>query len=585
MKRSFPCHYLFFIAFLLLTPALAYGQSDIFEVRTPNALIIFDNSSSMNVGTDGASISAHNACIDSNGKLQTTNQGHPPCDKGYTSYSFEGGGNHPDSKLYQAKKALRDVIKDLENINLGFATYGQRKQEKWRGYFKTCKPAQAGKDWCEKRYWRWRIGLSSWDGPRTAYDLRSDAFIDAWGKEHTGVSGGSSFKRTIQLWDKDNSNIPPHSNLKTKNYDLNYNVTAISYVAEYNWYAYTYKSDIYFYDNYEEAIKSIDGCTSCNPDKENNPFSVTLPDGINPPWQTYFKNDSRGFAYQNEYDKPYGNTKPNWWNCNTKSQPAKVYCWDYDYGWRTYTGTKASVCDDTKNQSDGGRYVSSCYDSSEYYYPIGSSPALSYDSTNRPHTWSYFNIKTGDIWPGPIQYPAPTANPGDPDNHFFFINFPEIDDSLNDYATRKKIVQWLDLTPAKNIETGRWNTKLPLKADSVTSNTIESFYTPLADSLYQAKTYFNDYIKTYKGGDSASQATCRGNYIILMTDGLESARCLPTGTNCPSSGGSPDYVAAANAANDLSNLVLDKNNKPAGVKTFVIGFGAGLKGNKPEVLE
>jgi hypothetical protein len=590
MKRRFSCHYLFFLTLLLLTPHLSYGQSDIFEVRTPNALIIFDTSSSMNMGTDGASISAHSACIDSNGKLQTTNQGHPPCDKGYTSYSFEGGGNHPDSKLYQAKQALREVIKDIENVNIGFATYGQRKQEKWRGYYQKwgiVTYGQPKKDWCEKRYWRWRQIINSIDGPRSANDFASDSFKDAWGFVRSGITKGSRFYRTINLYDKANSSIPPHSNLKTKSYDWYYTVTDIKFNAEYGWYTYTYISDPLTYDTYEEAIKSLDPCTSCSSDKENDPFPVTWPDGGNPPWQTYFKNDSRGSAYQNEYDNPYGNDpgKKNWWNCNTKSQPKKDDVWGWVKQWRTYSGTSKDVC---KDQADGWLYISSCYDVSEYYYPIGSSPALSYDPTNRPHTWSYFKIDA-DTWPVSIQhspyYPAPTANPGDQDNHYFFINFPQIDDSLNGYATRNKIVQWLDTVPVKNMETGRWHTKLPLKASSITSNTIESFYTPLADSLYQAKKYFNDYIYTYNGGDSASKVNCRGNYIILMTDGLESARCLPTGTNCPSSGGSPDYDAAANAANDLFKLVLDKDGKPAGVKTFVIGFGAGLKGNKPEVLD
>lgn len=64
---------------ILLIPFSAYGQQDIFQVKTPNAMIIFDTSSSMNMNPSGISVSSHNACIDANGNLQTTNQGHPPC--------------------------------------------------------------------------------------------------------------------------------------------------------------------------------------------------------------------------------------------------------------------------------------------------------------------------------------------------------------------------------------------------------------------------------------------------------------------------------------------------------------------------
>ena len=79
--------------------------------------------------------------------------------------------------------------------------------------------------------------------------------------------------------------------------------------------------------------------------------------------------------------------------------------------------------------------------------------------------------------------------------------------------------------------------------------------------------YFSDYIFDYKGGDAASQTTmdgipCRGNYIILLTDGLESARLK---------GGVPDYDAAVKEAADLMSIQ---------VKTYVIGFGLDVVGNQ-----
>jgi Tfp pilus tip-associated adhesin PilY1 len=110
------------------------------------------------------------------------------------------------------------------------------------------------------------------------------------------------------------------------------------------------------------------------------------------------------------------------------------------------------------------------------------------------------------------------------------------------------------------------HTKLPLKANAVTSNTIESIYTPLADSLMHARNYFDAYINTYKGGDAATLAQCRGNYVILLTDGLESCRFLDSPKNL-----FPDYGAAAREAARLMEI---------GVKAFVIGFGKDIKGNQ-----
>lgn len=565
MKKS-SLYSLFLILILLLIPAVSSGQSDLFEIRTPNVMIIFDTSSSMNMSLTGQAVPSGNA-------------------KGVDGVirNYEGGGDHPNSKLFIAKQGLRDALIGIENVNLGFATFGQRKEEMWKGYYKKWSIVQSyqpAKNWCEKRYWRWREIKNSVDGPRYANDFSSDSFIDFWGTKHTGVTEGYRFYRTIYIHDKPASSIPPHSNLKTKSYNWWYTVTKKKFNAEYNYYTYTYVSDPLTYDLYEEKIMSLDPCNSCSSDKENDPFPVTWPDGTNPPWETYFKDDSRGSAYKEEYDKPFGNNpaRKNWWDCKPKNTPEKPEVWDWVFQWRSYKGKKDDVC---KDRPDGWKYVDGCYDVSNYYYPIGpSAPALPYDTTNRPHTWSYFRI-SGGIWPESIQpnpyYPAIPDDPGNSDNNFFFLNFPEIDDSINNYANREKILKWLDLMPVQNPETLRWHTKLPLKPDSITSNTIESLYTPLADTLAQAKKYFYDYIYNYKGGDEATKALCRGNYIILLTDGLESARLKGEDE--------PDYDAAANIAKDLFKLVKDKNDKPAGVKTYVVGFGADLKANKPESLK
>ena len=552
MKRSIFYKLLFSLVYLFLfIPGLIYGQSDLFEIRTPNAMIIFDTSSSMNMDVNGSSVSIGNAKgMDGN------------------TYNFEGGGNHPNSKLYQAKQALRDVIKNLENVNLGFATYGQRKQEKWRGYYKRWTITQAyqpPRNWCDKRYYRWTTTNDT--SPRYATSFSSNSFKDAWGTEHTSVEKNVyTFQRKIWIHDKATYLHPPYvsgSFQATKEYWIQYKVTDITYNAEYNWYVFKYEVQSPSYDLYQEYYpRRLEPCGSCGPDTENAPFSRDW--GT---WKTYFSGED-------EYKDPSNGRPKKWWDCTTGSSPEVKEKWDWQPQWRSYTGS-----DCLKPKDGEWEYVGNCYNVSEYYYPIGpSAPALLPDP-NRPHTWSYFKI-VGDIWPESIQqkpyYPALKDDPGNQDNHFFFTNFPEIDDSITGYETRNKIASWLDLTPFQSGETARWHTKLPLKANSITSNTIDSLYTPLADSLYQAKKYFNAYLYEYNGGDSASKSNCRGNYIILMTDGLESARFK---------GGNPDYDAAAQAAKELLDLVKDKKGNPAGVRTFVIGFGVGLKGNKPEVLD
>ena len=116
-------------------------------------------------------------------------------------------------------------------------------------------------------------------------------------------------------------------------------------------------------------------------------------------------------------------------------------------------------------------------------------------------------------------------------------------------------MSFLDLTPVKSVfGDDKYHTKLPMHdlygRKGLTAYTQASGYTPLADSLLWANMYFNDYIFNYNGGDIASQTTmdgipCRGNYIILLTDGLESARLKA---------GVPDYDAAVKEAADLLTI-------------------------------
>jgi len=208
----------------------------------------------MNKATDGTSINAHQACVDAEGNLQLTNQGHPPCDVGYTKYLFEGGvfagmdlgGNHPDSKLYQAKLALKQVIKGLVDINLGFSTYAQFKNPQMVGRYirdrwdctggKTASPATC--TW-KKLYWTWN---NTYHGPFTSTSTSQlGDFTDQWNQPQTGLTAVGK-----KLYEKnhtfDDNTVSPSGNTVPPTYkaDLEYSITSISFNAEINVYTYKY---------------------------------------------------------------------------------------------------------------------------------------------------------------------------------------------------------------------------------------------------------------------------------------------------------------------------------------------------------
>jgi hypothetical protein len=573
--------FVFLAGLFLSIPIFSYGQSDLFEIRTPNTLIIFDTSSSMNRDPLGQAVGPGSAVgVDG------------------VSRTYDGDGNHPNSKLFIAKNALNKVIKDLENVNLGFATYGQLKTDTVRGYYYRNRKdytAPTSDQWrWSKLYWR----FSNYRHSYTKVEFTKDSFTDAWGNLRSGVTVGYTFMIShifSNSLNNNNSTIPPFllPGVSPGTYTgmLRYTVNSIVYSPEYNTYTYSYDSD--FHDHYEEYTRNLSFPNS-NPIDCNVQFGTTW--GT---WRTFVSADSDQIA------------NPGKWACTGPTliggAAGGFGSWYREYApWLQFSATGCpAVYGSEQNPAENpgqhrwsqwflvdpadllipNAYVKatqkSCYDYSSYAYPADG-------STNKPHTWSYFRSTEG-FWPGATQpspyYPATSGSPGAQDNHFFFVNFPEVDDSLNSYQTREKIKTWLDLAPVQSPESGRYHTKLPLKADSVTSNSVDSSYTPLADALDLGKKYFSDYIFNYKGGDAPTKANCRRNYIILFTDGLESARCQLGPCNPPlNTKGDPDYAAAATKAKELFQLVKDKEGNSAGVRTFVIGFGMGL-GDKKDKLD
>src|SRR4030043_467963 len=198
MKKLVP----YIVSFLLIFPVLAYGQEDIFRVKPPNVMIIFDTSSSMDKKPNQADATSGNICVDTFGRIQTANGGAPPCSPGYTSYNFEGGANHPSSKLYQAKLALKEVIEDVvkDRVNLGFATYAQFKTEKRRGYYVRDRrnyttPTSDQWRW-QKRYWRFNNSRNS----NTRISYSSNSFVDEWTTTQNAVTVGYEFYRNDHVF-------------------------------------------------------------------------------------------------------------------------------------------------------------------------------------------------------------------------------------------------------------------------------------------------------------------------------------------------------------------------------------------------
>ena len=236
-----------FIVILLGAPSLLYGQSDLVEIMTPNAMILFDSSASMNSKADGTGANASWQFVDKDGNVWPN--GTAP----WKWYYFEGGGNHPDSKLYLAKLALKQVITDLVDINLGFSTYAQFKTDARVGRYKRDRwnctggtPAQAATPttctW-QKLYWRWNTGNNSYSSTSS---LPQGNFTDVWGQVQTGMSVGS------KIYEKNHTFIvktaPPHPPATYKA-DLEYTITDIVLNAEMNFYTYYYTSATY--DTYE----------------------------------------------------------------------------------------------------------------------------------------------------------------------------------------------------------------------------------------------------------------------------------------------------------------------------------------------
>jgi hypothetical protein len=233
--------YLSLLSIIFFIPLITYGD-DLFQVKTPNVMIIFDTSSSMEMSVN----------VDSKGNSIWTAQKGP--DK-VTQYRQDG--NHPDSKLYQAKNALSQIINEVvkDKVNLGFSTYAQEKIETRRGQYKRDQSVviQAGVSEAWRRYKRYYVWGTTNDSTRTQTSIYPDSFIDAWNVNHLSVTAspttGTTFSRAIWIHDKGGPLHPQTCSsgaqcvgrfLATKSYTITYRVTARTLNPETNIYTFTY---------------------------------------------------------------------------------------------------------------------------------------------------------------------------------------------------------------------------------------------------------------------------------------------------------------------------------------------------------
>lgn len=560
--------FVFLVSLSLYLPGLTYAQSDLIEVAPPNAMIIFDSSSSMNQDEKG----------------NVVNSGNAKGEDGVVR-DYQAGGNHPNSKLYQAKQKIKEVIKDLEDINLGFSTYGQAKKDLRRGYYvrslQNWTPAipPTSDQWrWTKKYWRFRNYSHTFTSTSNTLDKSiGDIYIE---KNHTFDDSPFNNGKSVP---------PPHGG--TYKADLTHRITNISLNAETNVYTYTYTSDPH--DHYEETTRTL---TFGNSNSIDCNTLFTKPWGGPPVWNTYDEANAPSHAWRcigptkipgsagapgffgSKYDEYSWNTLDN----TIPGYPTCPANYGLDNNWNPVGDPPTQANAWTKwtlvNSSDpkipaSGQYLKitgiNCYDASTYSYPADG-------SASKPHTWSYYKEVSGNwsVKPDPY-FPSRDGagnlnnNPGMLDNHHFFINIPQIDDANNDYANRKAIVDLLDLAPIQSPETGKFHSKLPLKTldpDPKKRNSITSSedspvkQTPLYATLKNAQDYLDSYIKQ----DALSQVNCRGNAVILITDGLESCEFIDPLH--------PNFGAASTVADQMkANL---------NVKTFVIGFGKDAGTNK-----
>ncbi|OPX35785.1 MAG: hypothetical protein B1H11_08620 [Desulfobacteraceae bacterium 4484_190.1] len=527
------------------------------------------------------------------------------------------GGNHPDSKMYQAKEALNkfldsDKIKvcgdggDEYLVNMGFATYMSariprvraryyRKRvgattvipDRWRAYYTTRSNAS-------DRYYYNAQGLNEFtitNLGKTAPEGQTD-----WSENYTYTNAevgdlicrwyaeGNCNEQYIHYKITEIRNAPTDSLPNRKRFKLQSRVGGPPSNGGYDAYGWRY-FDVADYPQCADLPENDNGWLklsagdTCYQECQFVPGSTTTTGDWYEKYQykdtygDYNVTDSSMPKYidpDSNMVTPYKGYCNNSWDCpdcTPDPNPAEG-----NGDWTLVTETISDV--PINPDGDIGDITPAIFDYSYFRYTGYS------DNPDRPHSWSYrktaddyiyryahsYLTTWGDSIEGQNSFPAEVGHEKanhSGDDQVVFVDLPEYDD---DDADKGDDVSGANIAIIKNYVSlarkpypypGYDNYDCTMMPYNTTSLAVNSSIaqagkgTPLAASLEDAKEYYEDYFAQ----DQFTQGDCRKNYIILLTDGLETC--------------DGDPVAAAAALN--SPLIQDVPTSV--VKTYVIGFG------------
>ncbi|MFH0781611.1 MAG: PilC/PilY family type IV pilus protein [Pseudomonadota bacterium] len=588
------------------------------------------------------------------------------------------GGNHPASKLYQAKKALNLFLNDTSlkipattingvttpektAVNIGFATYLSAKvprvtakyyrktvevPERYCARYKT--PQDASTDFYHPDSSTTFTTKTTWEDWKTAPRGETSWVTN---QVHTDVTVGYQFDRLYHEGQCDQQII--HYTLASitpspggdgslpdqKKFTVR---SRVSYPQELGYWSapercenasatITSCDDLPAFYNYygtlTPKIASGEPCYVCNHyDLIPSLYSETYRDTYGDYTKTNATPDTSkvpGYVNLTTLATPWlgfeGDTK----NLTTPILGYEGNSWTIkdanfvDEDWQLLTTTLVDVATSYNTTTHLYNKVTlkpNMYDTSYFMYP-------GYETEDRPHGWSYkkasqnYIYATPQSWSGaefPKYNSAASNNPSydwlhrwpgynggwtwstwrndaQPTTNFpatvgdemantsgndqtVFVNLPQYhetdtthpshnDDILG--ANLTKILNYVDLTrlPAPDLRAPSMDYTIAPYSSSIAPNAYsalqretapgiwQSSGTPLAATLENLQTYYSSYIE-----QDALTPTCRKNYVILLTDGLETG------------GGN-----AETAARNLYNLNVDSKHCP--IETYVIGFG------------
>jgi hypothetical protein len=614
------------------------------EPQFPNVMIIFDNSDSMqdvpytNPGGVAVRPSGQqwqkdvmdqygNPYRDASGNLVWTVRPDRASDPDATKLA--SGGDHPASKLYQAKEALNKVLDGLTvgedyrgGVNLGFATYMSDRVPQVRAKYYQIYPAVPGTTTDDPIRWEVlekKTSATSWSTNVTS----TNATSFSWCSRTITGSVGTKFKvpRTCIQGSPPSAISGKTCDLRNEEVELTITNVVPEYkdgvIYQYRWYfggsyiqyglrTYTDASDTYdpsitpsatWYDKYPAT-----GGPNNLPAPPSGWTRVTNAPGCQV-WRKYDPPPQTTGAQPKRYGTTWITTTGNWSASagsggyidpvTLKVTPAPTYPpWTLvpEGGLEGYeckqTGGSTIWCvpPDEPGPPACNRTGKRCdIAPARYRYDYFRYPG--YGTPDRPHAWSYVRRSgtpsgsaSGTPWgtwgesgqPNPF-FPGSEGKENanlSGDDHVVFVNLPLA--GTNDWNLDKKneIRRFISLDRWKaNPEntnyvytTMPYTTSLAPNSTQVASwpGTAGGKATPLAATLRWAKKYFESYIQQ----DAPSRDNCRKNFVLLLTDGLDTCDCDPTL-------GYEVCRAPITAAEELKSVM--PGNK--GPYTLVVGFG------------